>query len=587
MTDSSAARLPFYADPIFRRLLRMVLRYRAWLAIAIVAMAFTAATDALIAKFTAQLPSLGLFDRDSSSSFWVPVSFVVIFLVRGLSTFSSSYLLGKISQNVLVELRESMFARLLHWPQATINSTPSGTVVSRFVNEATNALNLAAEVMTTAVRDSLTVAALVSMLLYYNWKLTLLVLLLGPVIAMALRAFSQRLRRLNLQSQQMIGEMTRAVQEAHEGGRVIKVYDGFDYEHGRFDAINRKLMRFALKMQVAYSAATPITQMIAAIGLALVMSAALYQARTSNFSAEDFLTFLFAALMLLQPLKHLTSLNGPLARMMAAGETVFAMIDSAPEEDAGTRQIERAQGAIDVLGVSYRYPGASTESLSDLSLHVAPGEMVALVGASGSGKTTLINLIPRFMNPASGALQIDGVDLRELTLTSLRRQIALVSQDVVLFDDTIAANIAYGAERAASMEEIRAAAEAAYLLPFIESLPQGFDTLAGEGAVNLSGGQRQRLSIARALLKDAPILLLDEATSALDSESERFIQASLERLTRNRTTIVVAHRLSTIERADRIAVLDAGRLVEIGTHAELLKHDGMYANLHRIQFANA
>jgi subfamily B ATP-binding cassette protein MsbA len=584
MTDHSSDRPSLFADAALRRLLRMVLAQRGTLAVAFVAMLFTAATEPVMAKLTGVLLDQGFYARDNRAGIWIPAAFVGLFLVRGLSTFASSYLLTRISQNVLIDLRGAMFERLLRWPQTTLETMPSGTVISKFINEATNALNLAAEVLTTAVRDSLTVAALVGVLLYYNWKLTLLILIIGPLVALALRAFSQRLRRLNLENQKMVGEMTRAVQEAHEGSRVIKVYDGFAYESTRFGAINDKLRRFAMKMQVAYSAATPVTQIIAAVGLALIMGTALYQARATDFSPGDFMTFLTAALMLLQPLKHLTSLNGPIARRRAAGESVFAMIDTPREEDSGTREIGRARGAIEFASVSHRYAGTAAPALTDFSLRVEPGEMIALVGASGAGKTTVINLIPRFIEPSSGRLLIDGIDACALTLHSLRRQIALVSQDVVLFDDTIAANIAYGA-RAASDDEIRVAARAAHLLPFIESLPEGFRTRVGEGAVKLSGGQRQRLSIARALLKDAPILLLDEATSALDSESERYIQASLERLTSGRTTIVVAHRLSTIERADRIAVLEAGRLVELGAHRDLLARDGLYAKLRRIQFA--
>jgi len=585
MTDPSAPRPAFYADPSFRRIMRLVLVHKGWLAIAVLAMAISAATEAAIPKLTGVLLDQGFYERNQSAGLWVPAAFVGVFVVRGLASFASSYLLNHVSQFVLVDLRASMFERLLHWPQTTLENTPSGLVISKFINEATNALNLAAEVMTTAVRDTLTVVALVLVLLYYNWQLTLVTLVVTPLVAIVLRAFSARLRRLNLENQQMLGEMTRAVQEAHEGSRVIKVYDGFEYERGRFGAINQKLRRFAMKMQVAWSAATPLTQIIAAAALAIVIGIALWQARAARLSPGEFITFLTAALLLLQPLRHLAALNGPMARMLAAAESVFTLVDSAQEADTGIQTIERAAGALEMRAVTHQYAGTAAPALADFSLSVHAGEMVALVGASGAGKTTVINLIPRFINPSAGQILIDGIGTQYLTLASLRRQVALVSQDVVLFDDTIAANIAYGAARIASLDAVRAAAEAAYLLPFIESLPQGFSTQVGEGAVKLSGGQRQRLSIARALLKNAPILLLDEATSALDSESERFIQSSLERLMRGRTTIVVAHRLSTIERADRIAVLEAGRLVEIGTHRELLARGGLYSHLYRIQFA--
>jgi len=316
-----------------------------------------------------------------------------------------------------------------------------------------------------------------------------------------------------------------------------------------------------------------------------VFGVALWQARTQQLSAGDFVTFLTAALMLLQPLRHLAGLNGPLARMLAGGESVFGLIDSVSEQETGSRELERAVGTVRFRAVSFAYPNTATAALSAIDLDVRAGELIALVGPSGAGKTTLINLVARFIEPTGGSIELDGIAIRELTRASLRRQLALVSQDVVLFDDTIAANIAYGESRNASMDAIRSAAEAAYLLPFIESLPQGFSTPIGENAVKLSGGQRQRLSIARALLKDAPVLLLDEATSALDSESERFIQQSLDRLMRNRTTFVVAHRLSTIERADRIVVLEGGRIIEMGSHRDLLARGGLYSHLHSIQYA--
>jgi ATP-binding cassette, subfamily B, bacterial MsbA len=582
---AEASSRSMFRDPNLRRMLAMVRTHPRPLGIALAAMVVAALTDPAIAKLTQILLDRGFYDRQNRAYLWVPMAFVGVFLVRGLATFASSYKVSGVSQAVLVELRRLMFERLLHWPQTTLENTPSGIVISKFLNEASNALNLAAEVLTTAVRDSLSVLALLGVLLYYNWQLTLLTMAFAPLVGGILRVFSARLRQLNVQNQAMLGELTRAVQEGHEGSRVIKVYEGAAYERERFATINHRLRRFAMKMQVAWSAATPATQLIAAVGIALVIGLALWQARSSGLSAGEFIMFLTSALLLMQPLRHLSALNGPIARMSAAADSVFAMIDSPQELDQGTLEIERARGAIEFRQVGFQYAGTAVAALREVDLTVAPGETIALVGPSGAGKTTLINLIPRFIRPTSGRILLDGIECGELTLSSLRRQIALVSQDVVLFDDTIAANIAYGANRGADAEQVRAAAEAAFLLPLIESLPQGFDTRIGENAVKLSGGQRQRLSIARALLKDAPVLLLDEATSALDSESERFIRLSLERLMRGRTTLVVAHRLSTIEGADRIVVLEAGRVVEVGRHAQLLAAGGLYASLHRIQFA--
>ncbi len=585
MTDTKGTRPSLFRDPVFHRLLRMVLAHRGWLLVALLCMGVVAASELALAPLTGQLVDLGLIERKPGAALWLPLAFVGLFFVRGVAGFASSMVLNRVSQAVLVDLRGQMFDKLISWPQKTLEDTSSGLTVSKFVNEASNALAAATEVMITSVRDSLTVIGLLALLLYYNWQLTLITLVVGPLIAVVLRAFGKRMRRLSLDSQAMLGEMTRTVQEAHDGSRVIKIYAGQAQERERFGEINNKLRRYAMKMQVGWSGATPVTQFIASLGMAAVFSIALWQARTQALSAGEFVAFLTAALMLLAPLRHLAALNGPVARMLAAGESVFGMIDSASEDETGTQDLARAQGSVSFDRVSFRYPGASAGALNDVTLDVRPGEMVALVGPSGAGKTTFINLLPRFIEPTAGEIRLDGVPLRQLTRASLRNQLALVSQDVVLFDDTIAANIAFGCTRGASPEAIRAAAEAAFLLPFIESLPNGFATRIGENAVKLSGGQRQRLSIARALLKDAPVLLLDEATSALDSESERYIQASLERLMRGRTTFVVAHRLSTIERADRIVVLEAGRIVEQGTHGELLGRGGLYANLHRIQFS--
>ena len=585
MADSATSRPPLFRDPVFRRLANRVFAHKGTLALAIVAMVIASGTEPLLARLTGMLVDKGLVEREASAAIWLPLAFVGLFVVRGVAGFASSMLLNRISQSVLVGLRAQMFDKLLAWPQPTLESTPSGLVITKFVNEASNALNAAAEIMTTAIRDSLTVLLLVGVLLYYNWQLTLVTLVVAPLIVLALRAFGKRMRRLSLESQAMLGELTRSVQEAHDGSRVIRIYGAQPQERERFAAINNKLRRFAMKMQVGWSGATPVTQFIAAIGMAIVFSMALWQARTQTLSAGDFVTFLTAALMLLAPLRHLAALNGPVARMMAAGESVFAMIDSDSESETGGQVVERATGQVRFEAVGFAYPGATTAAVQGLSLDVGAGEMVALVGPSGAGKTTLINLLPRFIEPTEGRILLDGMPLQALTRASLRSQMALVSQDVMLFDDTIAANIAFGATRGANDAQIHAAAEAAFLMPWIDSLPQGLATRIGENAVKLSGGQRQRLSIARALLKDAPILLLDEATSALDSDSERYIQASLERLMKGRTTFVVAHRLSTIERADRIVVMDGGRIVEQGSHAQLLAAGGLYAHLHRIQFS--
>jgi subfamily B ATP-binding cassette protein MsbA len=575
-----------FSDPGLRRLFAYLPRHKRTIGYALIGLVVTAGSSSLIALLLGKLTDLGFYEKQGMVALWAPLALVGVSLLHGASTFGSSYLLQRVSQSVLVELRGQMFERVLRWPAATYQRYPSGTVISKFVNEASNALNLAAEVLTTLVRDTLTVIALGTILVWHNWQLTLVTLVLAPLIAVVLRFTSKRLRRLASGNQEALGEMTSTLQEGYEGQRVVKIYDGYGYENERFGNLNRRLQGLAMRIQVAWSAGTPLTQFVAMCGVAVVVGVALLQAQAGQLSMGQFMTYLSAMLLMLPPLRHLASVNASVARMAAAADSVFAMIDEPVEQDPGSRTLGRAQGAVEFRAVGFRYPGAEQDALHEFSLTVRPGEMIALVGASGSGKTTLVNLIPRFLAPTGGEILFDGVPQSELTLESLRAQIALVSQDVVLFDDSIAANIAYGAQRDATREQVRAAAEAAYLLPFIESLPQGFDTRVGEGGAKLSGGQRQRLSIARALLKDAPILLLDEATSALDTESEKFIQASLDKLMSGRTSFVVAHRLSTIEHADRIVVMEHGRIVETGTHAALLAAGGMYSHLYRIQFAN-
>jgi len=572
-------------DPVLRRLVRMAASHRLMLALAAAAMALLAGAQVGVLQLVKILVDEGLVARDPGSISRLPLLILGLAAVQGVATFASAYSLQRISQTILFDLRERMFARLLHWPSPAFEATPSGMLITRFVNQANSAMASAAEVFTTALRDSLTVLGVLAYLLWQNWKLTLVALVLIPATAGVVAIFSRRLRRLNRATQLLLGEMTRSVQEAIDGQRVIKVYGGYDYEARRFRHVNARIKGFMMRAQVAWSAGTPLTQLLASLALAVIVWLALGLGSTGGVTPGVFVALAGGMFALMAPLKHLANLNGPLQRVLAAGESVFEMADSAAEEDRGARDLGRAVGAIELRGVCFSYAGASRPALDRIDLVIRPGEMIALVGPSGAGKTTLINLLPRFLGPTAGEILIDGVAASELTLASLRRQFALVSQDVVLFDDTIAANIAYGAARNATVEQVRAAAEAAYLVPFIDSLPQGLATPIGEHAMKLSGGQRQRLSIARAILKNAPLLLLDEATSALDSESERFIQASLERLMSGRTTLVVAHRLSTIERADRIVALDGGRVVEVGPHRELLARGGLYANLHRIQFA--
>ncbi len=580
-------KLPFFRDPYVSRLMGYLPPYTKKIIWAIVFMVIGSSSSSLIAVLLGKLTDMGFYEHNPVIVWWTPIGLIGITLLHSGTQYLSNYILLKVSQDVLITIRSQMFRQMINWSSQTYQRYLSGKIVSKFVNEASGALGSAAELLTVMIRDSLQIVALTAILIYHNWLLTVVTLVISPFLFLILKWISKTVKRLALGSQNTMGEMSVAIQEAYEGQRVVKVYDAYEYEKSRFGGINEKLARLSVRMRAVKSAGTPLTQLVTMMGVSVVVVFALLQAQRGMLSMGEFTTYLSAMLLLMQPIRHLSSLNGTVATMSAASESVFKMIDEAQEVDTGTKTIERASGAVSFRNVTHVYDGSTTPALENFSLEVNPGETIALVGASGSGKTTLINLIPRFWDMTSGDILIDGISQKDLTLKSLRAQIALVSQDVILFDDTIAANIAYGCREKVTDEDIRRAAEAAYLLPFIESLPDGFNTRVGEGGAKLSGGQRQRVSIARALLKNAPILLLDEATSALDTESEKFIQASLDKLMRGRTSFVVAHRLSTIENAHRIVVMQNGHIVEVGTHAELMAKGGVYANLHNIQFSEA
>ena len=580
-------KLPFFRDPYVSRLMGYLPPYTKKIIWAIVFMVIGSSSSSLIAVLLGKLTDMGFYEHNPVIVWWTPIGLIGITLLHSGTQYLSNYILLKVSQDVLIKIRSQMFRQMINWSSQTYQRYLSGKIVSKFVNEASGALGSAAELLTVMIRDSLQIVALTAILIYHNWLLTVVTLVISPFLFLILKWISKTVKRLALGSQNTMGEMSVAIQEAYEGQRVVKVYDAYEYEKSRFGSINEKLARLSVRMRAVKTAGTPLTQLVTMMGVSVVVVFALLQAQRGMLSMGEFTTYLSAMLLLMQPIRHLSSLNGTVATMSAASESVFKMIDEAPEVDTGTKTIERASGAVSFRNVTHVYDGSTTPALENFSLEVNPGETIALVGASGSGKTTLINLIPRFWDMTSGDILIDGISQKDLTLKSLRAQIALVSQDVILFDDTIAANIAYGCREKVTDEDIRRAAEAAYLLPFIESLPDGFNTRVGEGGAKLSGGQRQRVSIARALLKNAPILLLDEATSALDTESEKFIQASLDKLMQGRTSFVVAHRLSTIENAHRIVVMQNGHIVEVGTHAELMAKGGVYANLHNIQFSEA
>lgn len=568
-----------------RRLFSHVIRYKKWLAVAMVAMVVTAGSSSLIAILVGQLTDKGFYEKDPTAIWWAPGALLVISLAYGISSFVSAYFLQIISQDILCKFRTQLFSRVLRWPASTYQKRNSGMVVSVFINQAGTALGTATELMATIFRDSLQIVALLCVLFYHNWQLSLVSFVVAPFLALIIRWVGKKTRRYGGGYQKSLAELTSVVQEGYKGQRMVKIYDAYNYEQQRFMGANELMRKLSVRMKAVSGAGTPMTHLVSMCAVSIVVVVALLQSQHGMLTLGEFITFLSALLLLLTPIRHLSSLNGATSRVRVAAESIFEMLDELEEQDPGKNELKEIRGDVCFERVSHQYAGADKPSVKDFSLEVKAGETVALVGASGAGKTTLINLIPRFWVPSSGEIYFDGIAQSSVTLKSLREQISLVSQDVILFDDTIAANIAYGNETA-TREQIEEAARAAYLMPFVETLPKGLDTQVGEAGSKLSGGQKQRISIARALLKNAPILLLDEATSALDTESEKYIQKSLDELMKGRTTFVVAHRLSTIIGADKIVVMKNGQICEVGRHDELLQKKGLYEHLYNIQFAS-
>lgn len=571
---------------LYLRLLRYVRPYWKAVALSLMATAILAATEPMFPALLKPLLDKGFAKSDGfDNPILIPLGIVGVFLVRGLFNYLSSFGFSWVSNRIITDIRAEMYTRMVHLPASYFQKHASSVPLTKIAYDVNGVASAATNVTVTVLKDGLSVVGLLIWLLWLNWQLTLICFALIPAIAWVMRTFSGRLRKASRNAQISTSNMVEVLQETAHCARVIKVFGGEAQETARFFKTNNEVRGQNMRQAVAAAATTPIVHVFASLAVAAVVYTALVQSASGQTTVGSFVSFITALLMLLSPLRHLADVNAPLQRGLASAESVFQLLDEPQEIDPGTLDAGRAKGHLEFRDVAFRYPATERDVLTNINLDIKPGHTVALVGQSGGGKSTLAALLPRFYNPGSGTIFLDGKDIQTLTLHSLRRNIAYVSQDVLLFNDTVAANIAYGDMVGASIEMIESAASAANALDFIRALPEGFNTLVGENGTRLSGGQRQRLAIARAILKDAPILILDEATSALDNESERLVQEALEHLMQHRTTLVIAHRLSTIESADRIVVLVNGRIIESGSHGELTAKNGTYAQLHRLQFA--
>jgi len=544
-----------------------------------------AGTDLLTINFNkTYLQNSMALERNHQLLRWLPFWVLGIFLFRGAGDYLANYFPFWVGRQVIKAIRTDLFAHYLRLPTAIYDRESSGTMLSRLTYNAETVAAATTDSLTVIIRDSLSIAFNIGALFWLNWKLAIYALLVAPAIAWLVRSVNVRFRRYSARIQNSMGDVTRVVKETLDAHRVVKVFNAQDHIAQLFENANELNRRTNVRLSSARSSSNPTVQMIAAVGLAFVLYIANREMAAGVLSVASFIPFLIALFQVTQPLKRVLNVSGPMQQGIAAGASVFAVLDSPTEPEGGTQPLARARGDVEFRHVSFEYVVDKGAVLHDVSLSVPAGATIAIVGRSGSGKSTLVSLLPRFYDPTAGSVLLDGIDIRAYRLHDLRRQISLVSQEVVLFNDTVRNNIVFGA-RDISDAQLRAAARAAFVLEFVEQMPQRFETMVGDRGVLLSGGQRQRIAIARALLRDTPILILDEATSALDTAAERHIQAALDQLVRNRTTFVIAHRLSTVERADRILVMRDGAIVEYGAHAELLARGGIYAELHRLQFS--
>lgn len=584
-TTASAQTTDGYA--IYKRLAIYALKYWHFLLFAFLGLLINAATQPLFAAYLKPLLDGTFMDKDPEVIRWAPLALLFIFFLRGVSGFISGYFLSLVGRNVVTTVRGQIFERLLHLPLGYYDKNNSGQLITLLIFQVEQLAEAATKGLKVLVQDIATVIGLLGLMFYYSWELTLVVLLSGPIIAVIIAFVSKRFRRFSHQIQESVGDVTQISSEALSAPREIRIFGGIESEKKRFETVNERNRKSFMKRTVTELLSMPLVHFIVAIALSIIIYIATNDGLIERFTPGTFMSYMGAMMLLLDPVKRLTQINATLQSGIAAGETIFGLLDESSEKDTGTQKVETAKGDIEFTNVKFRYKADLDDVIKGVSFKVKAGQKIALVGKSGSGKTTLVNMLPRFYNHYAGDITLDGTAITDITLNSLRQQFAYVGQDITLFNDTVKNNICYGKMRHATNEEVREAAIAAHALDFIEGLPDGFDTLVGENGTLLSGGQKQRIAIARAILADAPILILDEATSALDTASERAIQAALEVLLKGRTTFMVAHRLSTIESADTIVVMDEGEVIEMGTHDELLAKGSAYARLYQLQFDEA
>lgn len=568
----------------FRRLWPLISPYKTGLVVAAIALILNAASDTFMLSLLKPLLDDGFGKANSSILKWMPLAVIGLMVVRGVTGFVSSYCISWVSGKVVMHIRRRLFSHMMGMPVSFFDQQSTGTLLSRITYDSEQVAASSSGALVTVVREGASIIGLFIMMFYYSWQLSLILIVIAPIVSVSIRLVSKRFRNISKNMQSTMGEVTTSAEQMLKGHKEVLIFGGQKVETERFEAVSNRMRQQGMKLVSASSISDPIIQLIASFALAFVLYAASFPSVMETLTAGTITVVFSAMIALMRPLKSLTNVNAQFQRGMAACQTLFTILDMEQEKDEGKLEVDRAKGEIEFRHVTFYYPGKDTPALNDINMHIEAGKTVALVGRSGSGKSTIANLMTRFYDVSEGSILLDGHDLRDYRLGALRNQVALVSQNVHLFNDTVANNIAYARDEQYSRAEIEDAARMAYAMDFINKMENGLDTVIGENGVMLSGGQRQRIAIARALLRDCPILILDEATSALDTESERAIQSALDELQKNRTSLVIAHRLSTIEKADEILVIEDGRIVERGMHAELLAKKGVYAQLNRMQF---